>query len=169
MGAEQFVGREYKYRSTWTKLALFGGFFTACTALFIYLALTNDEVLVIQGVLRLSPFGGRIVYWVLAAMSAAFMCCGVFLAFTRLTSVQRIALTPTGIILPTGKWNRRDEAFVEFKDIAAVKLLEFHGNHYLYVYASGLRYTVDKGFLSANDFDEITWVLQSHIPQKQSV
>jgi hypothetical protein len=166
--SDHVVDREYRYHPTWTKLALGCGFFAACTALFTYLAITKDQVVEIQGLLRLSPFGGRFFYWILAAAGAAFMAAGIFLTFIRLTSVQRIAVTRTGLILPTGKWNCRDEALVEFKDIVAVKQLQFHGNQYLYIYALGLCYTVDKGFLAASDFDQIAWVLEARVPTRKT-
>jgi hypothetical protein len=165
--AHEEIEREYSYRPKWMLLALGGGFFGACTALFAYLALTNERVVVIQGLLPLSPLGGKVFYWILAAIGATFVSGALCLAFVRVKSVQRIALTATGIVLPRGKWNRRDEAFVAFKDIDVVKVLEFHGNQYLYVYTSGLRYTVDKGLLAARDFGEMTWALEARVPIKR--
>lgn len=162
------IERQYNYRPTWKVLLLVGAFFGTASAVFMYLALTNDQNVVINGVIRLSPFGGRIFYGVLAAVGATFVAVTIFLAYARLTSVQRIALTRTGILVPTGKWNCRDEAFIAFKDIEAIKILEYHREKFIYIYASGLRYTVVKSLLAQGDFDEIMWALEANVPTNKS-
>jgi hypothetical protein len=157
------IERECEYRPNWTMLLAGSGFFSACGALCVHLALTNQEQVVIQGIVRLSPFGGRILYCILALTSAIFVAGTLFLAYIRMKSVQRIAITRNGIILPTGKWNRRDETLVPFDAIVAVKILAAKGTAFLYIYAGGLRYTVYKSFLAKGSFDEIMLAIESRV------
>jgi hypothetical protein len=111
-----------------------------------------------------SPVSVRraLFFWALAAGSAAFVAGAMLLTYVRLSSVQRIAPTRTGIVLPTGRWYHLDEALVAFKDIDAVHVLEHRGNKFAYIDTAGLRYTILSSSLAKRDFDEIMFVLEAN-------
>ena len=139
------------------------GFFGLCSALSVYPALANDRGLVIDWLVRLSPEGARLFYWVLAALAFLFVVAAALLAYMQITTALRIAVDETGILLPTGQWTSHRESHVAFSDIEALKRLEWKGQVFLYIYANGLRYTVAKDMLPRRgDFEEILSILEMH-------
>ncbi len=155
------IVKQYDYKPKWTIVFLAGGFFALCAVSFIYLALTDDRGAVINGIVRLSPTGAKVFYWVLAALSSGFVVAAALIAYVRLTVTQRIAITTDGILFPAGGWTSQ-ECYVAFRDIVALKRLEAYGEVFLYVYAGGLRYTVIKGMLpDKGGFEDIVSTLEA--------
>jgi hypothetical protein len=110
-----------------------------------------------------------VFYWILAAASATFVIGAAFLAFVRLTTVRRIAITENGMLFPAGRWTSR-ECHVPFERVTAVKQLEVSGQVFLHVYADGLRYTVVRDMLPGKgDFEEIVSLLQQKVPPRQDI
>ena len=160
------IERQYDYKPKWTTVFFAGGFFGLCAALFVHLGVTNDRGLIINGLIHLSPSGAKVFYWVLALASFAFVLAAAFIAYVRLTTTQRIAVTADGMLFPAGRWTAR-ECHVPFDSITALKHIEVHGQVFLYVYADGLRYTVVKDMLPAKgDFDDIASMLEAKVKQE---
>jgi len=162
------IERQYDYKPKWSTVIFAGGFFGLCTALFVYLGVTNDRGLVINGLIHLSPSGAKVFYGALALASFAFVLGAVFIAYVRLTTAQRIAITADGILFPAGRRTSR-ECHVRFESITDLKQSEIHGQIFLYVYADGLRYTVVKNMLpTKGDFDDIVSVLETRMSKRGS-
>jgi hypothetical protein len=162
------IQKQYQYKPKWSMVFLVGSFFGLGTALFAYLAITNDRGLIINGLIRLSPYGARLFYWILAVLSFAFVLAAAFMAFVRLTNIQRIAVTQDGMLFPARRWTKR-ESHVSFTSMTAFERLEIQDQAFLHVYASGQRYTVVRDMLpDQGDFDEIVSILKAKIEKDQT-
>jgi hypothetical protein len=158
--------REYSYRPRWTTIFLAAGFFGLCAALFVYLALTNERPLILNGILPLSPVVAKVLWWGLAGCSLAFVVVAGFGVFVRVTASARIAIADDGVLFPAGRWSRR-ECHVLFTHMTAVKRVEVYGEAFLYVYADGLRYTIIGNLLpNKSDFDVIAALLNEKVAKK---
>jgi len=158
------VLRQYPCKPRWRDVLLGAGFFGACTATFVHLAATNEGGVVINGIIRLSPLWAKVFFWTLAGLSFAFVLGSALMAYMRLTARVRIAITADGMLFPTGRWGSGKECHVPFARIVAVKRLDYKGMSYLYVYADGLRYTV-QGFMlpRKGDLEEIIALVRTKV------
>ena len=157
------IRKEYEYKAKWSILVLGGGFFGLGTALFIYLAITNDEGLIISGI-NLSPFGARVFLLTIAGLSLLFVIGAAFAAYVRWTTTQRIAVTSNGILLPAGRWTSREHQ-VLFHSITALKKVTVGRQVSLHIYADGSQYTILKSMLPhESDFDDIVSPLAAEAP-----
>lgn len=155
------VVRQYPYRTKWSILLLGVAFFGACTVVIAHEAQTCTGGVVINGLIHLSPFWGKVFLWALACLSFGFVAVALFMAYLRLTRDFRIAVTTDGLLLPKRGWTAGQESHVRFADIIAVKRFDYRNSSYLYIYANGLRYTVAGDLLpSKQDFAEILASLQ---------
>jgi hypothetical protein len=136
---------EYKPR---VRSALLGiAFFGACSAVFIHLARTSENGAVVNGLIHLTPFQAQVVFAILAVTSGVFVALGFLMLVQRAVMRQRVAITLSHITLPTGRWLHSQHATIAFEDIESVKIINTHGQRFLYVYAHGLRYTLIAGWL----------------------
>ena len=154
------IRKEYEYKSKWTVVFLGGGFFGLGTVLFVFLAITHDGGLIVSGI-SLSQFGAQVFFWILAGLSLSLVLGAAYVAYVRLTTTQRIAVTADGILLPAGRWTSR-ERHVPFHSITGLEIVKVARQVFLYVHADGERYTVVKGMLPhKGDFDDMVSLLQA--------
>ena len=149
------VEREYPYRPKWPAIALCALFFGAGAAFMAHMALSNDRGLVINGIIELSSEGARVFYWIIAGLFAAFVLLAAMLVAVRLTSRQRVVLTPEAILVPRGSWSSEDIA-LPFAEISDLVLVEVQGERFLNIIHEGRKYTLAASLLpSKEDFDAI--------------
>jgi len=154
---------QYDYKPKWTTAFFSGGFFGLCATVFIYLAVSDHRGLIINGLIHLSPIGAKIFYWIFASLSLAFVLAATYIAYMRLSVVQRIAVTADGVYFPAGRWTGH-EIHVPFDSITDIKYIEVQKQLFLYVYADGLRHTVVKDMLPGKgDFEEIASIIEQRV------
>ena len=147
--------KQYDYRPGWKAIIMTLLFFGGCSGFMAYTAITNEEELVINGIIHLSVSAATVFYWVIAGLSFAFVLAGLALTVNRFTSVHRIAITEEGILLPNGIW-KSGEHHVLFSDLTAIKNISVQKERFIYVYADGLKHTISASMLpSKRNFDEI--------------
>ena len=142
---------QYEYKPKWTSVFFIGGFFAICASVFVCLAVADNPGM---------TSGSKAFYWVMAGLSITYVIAAGFIAYMRLKVVQRIAITPYGILLPVSRWTAR-ETHVSFDSITDVRYLEMKNQLILVIYAGGRRYTVVKNMLpDKGDFVEIASILE---------
>ncbi len=154
---------QYDYKPKWTTVFFSGGFSGLCATVFIYLAVADNRGLIINGLIHLSPIGAKIFYWIFASLSLAFVLAASFIAYVRLSVVQRIAVTTDGVYFPASQWTG-GEIHVPFDSITDIKYFEVQKQLFLYVYSDGLRHTVVKNMLPGKgDFEEIASIIEQRL------
>lgn len=124
-------------------------------------AKTNDAGLILNGI-RFSPQGATIIYWCLAAASAAFSAVGVFWVAT-LISARRLTLTLTAteFSVPMG----RRLIVVPLSDIEGFDVLKEKKERLLTIYHAGGKLAILQSSLpDAAAFDEVCSALASLKP-----
>ena len=96
-------------------------FFLACGAGMAYSALTNEQGLIINGIITLGPDGATIFYWVIAVLSAVFVLGGLWAIIVGLTSDRTLTITEDGIRAPKSGYSRQ-YVTINFPDIFKVSI-----------------------------------------------
>jgi hypothetical protein len=157
------VEREYEYKPSWAAILLGGGFFALCAAFFVVRAGGNDRGLIINGVIRLSPEGATIFYWVLFGLSAAFVAAAALLVLHRLNLRQRIAFTPDAVLLPKSRWSS-EERRVAYSAITGLSRSEVYGQRFLRVSYDGGAVEIAASMLPSREvFEEVTALLRERL------
>lgn len=98
---------EYPYKPNPRAMLLAIAFFGACAAAGAYAAETNDRGLIINGLVELSPGGASVFWWVLSALSLAFVAGGSFGLYRGRTAAVPVRLTATELSAPKNGFVRR--------------------------------------------------------------
>lgn len=96
--------QEYLYRQKSSETLCLGLVFAMGTAIALWIALTNDDGMVIRGI-RLSPFQARTVYWIVSVAFGSLTCAEASAAILARLFPQRIVLTATAIHVPKSRWS----------------------------------------------------------------
>src|SRR5258708_35502731 len=151
--------RQFDYRPKWTVIILCALFFGACALVLGAKANGNDRGLIINGIIALSPGGATIFFWVLTALSIAFVVIAGFLAIVRVTFHQRIAFTDKCLMIPRSRWSRQ-QVTVPFGDVLELSQSEVSGQRFLKIVYQGGKFTLTASMLpKKEDFDEICQVV----------
>lgn len=155
------IEKEYEYKPSWMLILCCSGFFGLCATVFIYLAVTNVEGVVINGLIHLGPFGATIFYWILATASLAFVGAGAWMAYDNLLNKRRIAITANSLLMPAGRWSS-EECELPFESITGLKLASISNQQSFSIYIGEKYYVVNKMLLPCQeDFDEIMSLVDS--------
>lgn len=167
--ADESAEREYEYRPRWTTIVFCAAFFGPCAAVLGLKAANNDRGLIINRVIELGPDGATILYWVLAALSAAFVGIAAFLAYDRLTFMRRLAFGPTALIVPASRWSQEEQE-IAYRDIVALSEATISGQRFLYVTHRGGTFTVTASLLPCKAaFAEVCELLATKAQQARLV
>ena len=157
------IEREYEYKPSWLIILLCGGMFGLAAVFFGVRANSNDRGLIINHVIELSENGATIFYWVFCFLSLGFVTITIALTFHRLKFRQRIAFTPTGIIVPASRWSA-DEKLIEYKNILALSEANVSGQTFLNLFHSDGKYIINRSILpSKKVYREIIELLEQRI------
>lgn len=157
---------EYEYKPSWLIILLCGGMFGLATVFFGVRANSNDRGLIINRVVELSENEATIFYWVFCFLSFCFVAITIALTVHRLKFRQRIALTPTGIIVPASRWSA-DEKHIEYKNISALSESNVSGQTFLYLFHSDGKYIINRSMLPSKKlYREIVELLEQRIKQQ---
>ena len=162
------VEREYIYQTKWTFIIVLSTLSGLATAGFGVMAARNDQGLRIDEI-ELGPTGASAFYWLMCALGAGFVVIGVLLVYHRLTFHQRIAFTPTTVVVPVSRWSR-EEMEILYRDILALATNKVYGQRFLYVEHVGGKYTIDGAMLpSKAAFAEIRDLLASRAEEASRI
>ena len=116
-----------------------GGFFFACTVVFIH-QLKSGEHLDFHGI-KLGPTASTVVLTILLAFSIATMIVFVLGAISRIADPKVLELAEDSIIAPQGFFQRKNLR-IAYADISRLVECRVYGVTSLYVYAGGRSHTI---------------------------
>ncbi len=153
----------FSYKTGWGTI-LGGSLFFGAGALFMaYLAISNDKGLNINGIFTIGPTGASVFYWIIAALGAGFVVACFMLAIIRIANPTVIELCQNELLLPTGRFHKQVTR-IAYSDIQGISEVCVSGQTFLYVTASGIRYTVVASlFSSKNNYNAVKEFLLSLI------
>lgn len=140
-------------------IALFG----ACTAAFGYMATTNDRGLTLNGILEFGPGGATTFFWVLTALSAAFVAIGVWGLSQRFTAGKtELRLGAEAFTVP--KSGFLPERIVRYTDVRSIKEQVVSGTITVtYETAEFKAHVTNRRFRSQDEFREARALIQQRI------
>ncbi len=160
--------REYPVGISWLKLLLAIMFFGACTAFYVYRAVTDDRGLILNHLIEFSPQGARQFWWILGGLSFALVALGLIGCVNNLRGKQRIVLGREAISVPRGRWSR-ENVLVPYPQIQAVTFtvtrVQRRDFRSLAIRHPGGSYTIsDRTLPKPGDLDDIRAVLAERAP-----
>lgn len=126
---------EYPYQPSIKMLALVVIGFAATGMFLANIANTNDQGLIIDRAIELSPHNATIFYWVLASLAGGFVAMGL-LAMLELTFASEkpvLRLTRDEVIIPPYMF-RRDPRNILYRDITGLSVRDVGRQQFLYIH-----------------------------------
>lgn len=150
------IKREFAYRPSTTSLLqtiLVSGL--SALALF-YFAITNRVGLELNGIIRLSPTGATVFYWVLALTSAAMALSALVAATRRSQAANQLTITMDSIVLPVSRWSSRLQT-IPFNSITKMTSVRIQNRFVLQLRKDdGKRINIFSDYLPSHHvFDEV--------------
>jgi hypothetical protein len=157
------IEREYKYKVPWKGILLLIVFFGLCAIVGGIAAQSNSGFKFIF--INVSAYQATIFWWVVCGVSLVSVLMAVVTAIRSLKLEQRIAVTPSSIIVPKSRWSQ-EEQIIEYKDIKTLSTEDVFGQHLLNIFHIGGKYTIAGSMLpSRATFDELYNLLLEKIQQ----
>lgn len=153
---------EYPYKPKPGKMFRAFFFFGAGTVILGYTALTNDRVLILNGIIHFDPEGATTFYWCITALSAGMALLGLMLTLIGLTSNQTLSLSETELSAP--KWLLSPaNTIVPLSSIRRLELKSVRNLHFLGVQYAGGKLTIQGQKLpDSAAFEEVCARLADH-------
>lgn len=124
-----------------------------------FIARTNDQGLIINGIIELSVFGATLFYWFLAAGCAVLSVLSILAVIIGLNSSKEIVVSEHGIRAPKSGISKKIVT-VNFKDISETKIQSVHKQHFLYIHHPGGRLTIAQSMLpDKQSFEKLTEIV----------
>lgn len=164
----EFYVREYEYRPK-ESIILFGALFFGCAAIFFgFMARSNDRGLIINGIIKLSPWGATVFYSVLAACSLVFVLMSIAILIHLLLYSQKIVLTAEELIVPKSRWSSK-EITISYSTITEIRVTEVKYQRFLKIaHWAGVSTITASMLPTKKDFDTIHQLLLDRIKSVQS-
>jgi hypothetical protein len=157
------IEREYAYKPRWTLIVFCAVLFGLVAVILGAKAYGNDRGVIINRVIELSPSGATTFYWVLCACSVGFVTIAAFLACHRLIFRQRIAFSPTALLVPASRWSSAEQQ-IGYRDIQVLSRVQVSGQRFLYVTHSGGQYAITASMLPSKAVcEEVCELLASKV------
>jgi hypothetical protein len=168
--------RQFPYRHSPMACALSFTLFGAGTLGCLYIALTDNRVILLQGIIPLEGLAAALCRWSLVLlMVSGFVLSGISLWSSIASSNQRIGLTAKGILVPRTGWiwiiKEEYVRFAEITEIAFQEDLDDFGLSRII----GLRFSAPQGRfyvaaekLTPGAFQEIQQCLLEKVPREVS-
>jgi hypothetical protein len=120
--------------------------------------------MIINGVIRLGPAGATVVYWIMAAVTAAAGLVAILATARRLRSSPIIELGTDALLLPQGLYRVRT-ARIAYSDIQAVSEITIKRTSLISVTAGGRKFSISAAlFPDSTAYVELRDFLLSHAP-----
>jgi len=156
--------RRIAYNPKWEVIFSCAVFFGSGAAFMAYKATSSTAGLNFYGVITLGPAGATAFYWVNSALCAGFVLLAMLLTVRRIASPQVLELGTDALYLPYGYFQRKTSR-IAYTDIERVSEVRVSGQTFLYVTATGLRYTITATlFPDPETYTEVRDFLISHAP-----
>jgi hypothetical protein len=141
-------------------------FFGGCSALFAQLAVTNDKGLILNGIIRFSPQGAAVFYWVMFGLSTVFVGIGVAALISSFIAKREIIITSTSICSPKGGFAKTN-TLVNFRDIIGFDIQTIQKTRLLNIYYANGKLTIPASMVPGKEhFETLVWLMQQRC-QKQ--
>lgn len=139
-------------------------FFGACGWFIGQKAMLNDRGLIINGLFHLEREGATNFYWVLAALSTAFVVIGVPALFIGLFSSRRLVLTETEIIAPKNGFSRT-LVTVSLAGVRQLAVRQVQKQRFLEITHERGKLTIIESMLPGGQaFDELCAAVAARVP-----
>lgn len=144
-------------------MALAALFFGCGAIFFAHVARSNNQALILDRIVVLTPWGATIFWWVLAAISIGFVLGAAVAMIHGITRTQRIVLTPRAIIVPRSRWSTAEIA-IPYVCIMEVTETRAKNYRFLKIVHSDGKVEINGSMLATSaDFDDLRSVLAQRI------
>jgi len=162
------VERAYPYKGKWGMM-LSALIFLGCFAgFFVYMGLTNNQALLINGILEMPPLVTTVFYWGVGVLFLGLAVLAGILFAQAIFTRQRIALTPAALLVPKSFWSSKEMA-IPYRDVIELRFVaDLYGNRALHVTHPGGKFLLDSTLLpTPGTFDEVHALLVERVRAAQ--
>lgn len=152
--------QDYPYKPHPVKVMLGMLFFLLCCAFFAHMGLTNQDRLTIDGI-PLTVNGTTIFYWVLAALSAAFVLVGFMALMTAMRNETVLRVDDKTIEIPALMF--RKGGTLRYEDIRQMTWTRNRNLDLLTLHTDGEKFYVSATMLPKGAFAEVYEVLKERV------
>lgn len=141
-----------------------GGFFAACSAVYIHLIITNDRGLVINRIVELDAHGATVFYAVLGAASMLFVIFAAVATIYGQLKKPLLVLAEDHLIVPHGFIRKRPK-IIHFADIRRITYQSVNGQRFLTLWSSGGKVSIARSLLESEAvFEAISTFIHDRTP-----
>ena len=138
-------------------------FFGACTFFMGNEAATNEQGLILNGIIEFSTKGATIFYWAIAASSLAFVVLGFLLLIISISSKREIVITEDSITSPKSGLSKQNIT-VHFSDITGMYIQTVNKTKILNIEHHYGKLSIASSMLpSKTQFDELVSLIQARV------
>jgi hypothetical protein len=142
----------YAYRpKTWV-MVLSGLFVAICAVVLARVAQSNDRGVIINHLITLDTGQATIFYWVLSAVSVAFVVAAISGVIRSLRAPREVMVDARGVTVPV----RGGPATIAFADITDLRIQRVQSQKFLIIHHCGGKATITRSLMPSNaDFDTL--------------
>jgi hypothetical protein len=129
-------------------MLLAGGFFAACSAVYIHLVLTNKRGLIINRIVELDAHGATVFYAVLGAASMLFVIAAAIATIYGQLKKPLLVLAEDHLIVPHGFIRKRPKV-IHFVDIRRITYQSVNGQRFLTIWSAGGKVSIARSMLES--------------------
>lgn len=137
--------------------------FGAGAVMFAWKAVGNEQGLIINGLITLSPAGAAVFYWVLAGLCFGCVLLACLLSIDRAFGRAELRIGASSITLPEG-FVRRSLVEIPFSEITTVSETELGGHRFFYFYTGRKKHCINQSLMPSElAYEEAKGVLLNRI------
>jgi len=156
----------YPYKPKVIKTIVISIFLGALAAFMGYTAITNDQGLILNGVIRMGPMGASIFFWVLTLIMVFGLAAATLGLIKGRNSEKQIVLTDTTISAPKSALNDQ-VVTVSYDDILNLTTQNVNGQHFVNIHHPGGKLVIPHAMLpNKATFDELVEILVNRFEEK---
>lgn len=158
------IEREYPYQLKRNSVAVISLLLAGLALVMAYFAYNNTQGLRIRNFsVTLSPNQASVFLWGISAILFATVGLCAALIWMSFRVQQRLAFTPTELILPRSLWSAREKS-IRYQDVTDIKLRTSDYQRWLEIYYAGGKGTIHAAMLPSNQvFEEAIDLLVSKV------
>ena len=156
----------FEYRAAWLPSILGGILFSAGAIFMAQQAVTNDQGLIINGVIELGTVGATRFNWAVCGILAIMGFFSLFQVFLRLATQRQVRLTRTEVVAPKHFMSLQYQE-LPLKDIEACELIESDDDKVLMLHSRvGRSMKIPESYLGKSEFLQLQQALVEQIGGK---
>jgi hypothetical protein len=153
----------YEYKPKALNMVLAGIFFVVCALCLFQEARTNQQGLIIDGLIRLDPHNATLFYWGLAACSVVMALISLPGLYRAMTSMQKLVLNETALRVPKSGLSNTI-ATVSYHNITGLSLVKTRSQRILIVKHNNGKANISQSMLpSSAIFEKICRTLNERM------